>query len=73
LPEAKAEPKRSRTRVQRPKDKTWPGKTFSVTLSVYPRDDALAQELEEFFGTSQSDVYRTAIRNLYTQTLGMRK
>jgi hypothetical protein len=48
----------------------WPTKTINVTISIYPRDDEMLQELREHFGTSQSDVVRTGIRTLYVKLLG---
>jgi hypothetical protein len=48
--------------------------TVQSTISVYPRDKIMVEELIEYFGNaSASEIYRTAVRNLYTQTLGIRK
>jgi len=45
-------------------------KTVNITISIYPRDDEMIQELRDYFGTSQSDAVRTAVRALYVKLLG---
>lgn len=41
-------------------------KQIIVTVSVTARDKEVASWLAEFFGTSRSDVMRTAVRHLYS-------
>ena len=44
---------------------------MQVTVILYPRDKQMLEELKEYFGaSSQSDVFRTAIRTLYVAVLG---
>lgn len=52
----------------------WRTKTKPITVSVRAGDTHMVTELQEFYGpgTSASEVYRTAIRTLYTYTIGKR-